>query len=104
MLQLWKDDVNLLDSNGLSAMDYAAMGQLGAHNLSSGEPYDPDNWSKCREILQQRGVVHSVGWLVDNPHAPPILQKIDADRRASDRGADSPPAPAPSVRNPCSPR
>lgn len=78
VLDQWTGDASITDSNGLTAMDYAAMGQLGARSLGNGEL---DDWSKCRELLRGCGVEHSPSWLVANPHAPPLLQQIDAGGR-----------------------
>ena len=77
--------MNLTDANGLTAMDYAAMGLLGARNLSGDVQ---DDWSKCRELLRTCGVEHSSIWLIGNPHAIPILQHIDSQSMAAAR--DSP--------------
>ena len=65
ILDKWIGDVNLEDGNGLTAVDYAASGQLAA-SLAVDEEAACE---KCRQLLCSRGGIHSSIWLTDNPHA-----------------------------------
>ena len=65
ILDKWIGDVNLEDGNGLTAVDYAASGQLAASMTVDEEAA----CEKCRQLLCARGGMHSSIWLTDNPHA-----------------------------------
>ena len=64
ILDKWIGDVNLEDGNGLTAVDYAASGQLAASMTVDEEAA----CEKCRQLLCSRGGMHSSIWLTDNPH------------------------------------
>ena len=65
ILDKWIGDVNLEDGNGLTAVDYAASGQLAASMTVDEEAA----CEKCRQLLCSRGGMHSSIWIADNPHA-----------------------------------
>lgn len=71
ILEKWSGDVNLEDGNGLTAVDYAASGELADSETINQEAA----CKRCRRLLRSRGGRHSSIWLTDNPHAPSRLEQ-----------------------------